>query len=944
MLDMDVVFGKDTSYVAALTMRAPRPVSFSSNGELTDSAIRGDLDINWNTESQDSNVRMAAAVNDKSDSFTERKDVSVTVTLPRKTVVVTGSLTRSSIALSSSGNLIVDGVTKYGIDYETSDRNRRSNMEQSKSLAIRLPSRTLKTTSLFSDSYGIRTTEGAIFWDAGRDETQKIGVRGSLNPQGRSTKADFSVSFPSLGKNVKLDSEVTMNSGNIIFDGKTEFSYSGDVNKNLVIHSRVEDLSSGFRKNYSFVVGVTHPATTIDVQLTSNLGHADNKYSADMGFQYLTANRNRKNFALMGEIDNMRKQMKFEMVSPIKSVKVSGQVSTSVPYRLSIHNLYDERPVDAELIIDPSKLSMGFHMNYDIDNQGKVLHAEAKYVNNSAIRAEIYREENTQRITDSLFAMRLNTSRMLHTRLHWRPTLVQDLKTYGLRRMVRNSRDFVELFNEISSGVNEEVNSKYNSIRSSVLEELAPYFQLAANNIRGMQREVTSLRGTVDCDMLNSRIDELSEHITTVVVEFQNLASWMETAASSRVSYPMKDSVDEYIVGGSELLQAIGQESRRNFATMMNSLDVKLGELSTTALLTFKTYHDHMTNAIAQPLNTDTLRLVKAKYNAYVSKVTNQLPSINDLAQRYTATRYNGREQINSALYGLLNRPEVDFIQSKAAAAYKFWEVEENTKAALASVYDHVMEIIEDEIEALKTVITDLEKTKITVFDPLNGEVQTDTYLVVPMKSLKTLPGIDVIQHYNNIRSYVPDISELRSIYDYLPSSDFSTWMPPFDAFGTVEGNTFTTFDGKTFQFNGRCSYVLAGDYMDGNFSIVLDYMGKQKIRVIITTIKHAVQLLPKNKLRVDGAIVEMPYHDEDITVVNEGDDVTVRGHGFTVRHNVPSDVYEIGLSGWYYGKTGGLLGTYDNERHNDMMMPSRQLANDVTSFADTWEVNDRCR
>ena len=105
-----------------------------------------------------------------------------------------------------------------------------------------------------------------------------------------------------------------MNSGNIIFDGKTEFSYSGDANKNLVIHSRVEDLSSGFRKNYSFVVGVTHPATTIDVQLTSNLAHVDNKYSAGMDFQYLTANRNTKNFALMGEIDSMRKQMKVEVI------------------------------------------------------------------------------------------------------------------------------------------------------------------------------------------------------------------------------------------------------------------------------------------------------------------------------------------------------------------------------------------------------------------------------------------------------------------------------------------------------------------------------------------------------------------------------------------------------------------------------------------------------
>ena len=55
-----------------------------------------------------------------------------------------------------------------------------------------------------------------------------------------------------------------------------------------------------------------------------------------------------------------------QMVSPVKSMKVSGKVSTSVPYRLFINNQYDERPMDAELTIDPSKLSMGVHMNYDI--------------------------------------------------------------------------------------------------------------------------------------------------------------------------------------------------------------------------------------------------------------------------------------------------------------------------------------------------------------------------------------------------------------------------------------------------------------------------------------------------------------------------------------------------------------------------------------------------
>ncbi|XP_069109750.1 uncharacterized protein, partial [Argopecten irradians] len=930
MLDMDVVFGKDTSYVAGLTMRAPQPVALSSKGQLTDDTIGGEMNLNWNTDSQDSNMMLTAALNDRSDSFTTRKEASLTVRNSRNAVGVTGSLSKSSVAFSSSGNIIIDGVNKYGIDFNTRDKARRSNKEQSISLAIRIPSRTVKTTGLFRDAYRVKTTEAAIFWDAERDETKTIGVIGTFTPQGRSTKADFSVSFPSIGKNVKLDSEVVMNSGNIIFDGKTEFSYSSDESKKFVLHSRVEDLSSGFRKNYTFVVGVSHPATTVDIQLTSHLAQIDNKYSARMNLDYLTSSRSRKNFVLMGEIDKMRKQMKVEMVSPVKSMKLSGQVSTSVPYRLFINNEYDERPINAELIADPSKLSMAFHMNYDIDTPGKMFHAEAKYVNSSAIRAEVYREENTQRITDSLFAMRLNTSRMLHSRLHWRPTIVQDLKSYGLQRMIRNSRDLVQLYNEIATGLNEEVNSKYSIIRSALLQELKPYVQFAAMNMRGIRQDVTSMRGLTSCAELNSRIEELSQLDG-------------KTAASSRVSYPMKDNIDMYIVAGSEMLLTMGEESRRNYAAMMNLLDEHLAELSRTALLTFKTYHDQWTNAIAQPLNTDVVRMAKAKYNEYLTKLTNRLSSVN-IPQRYTSAIYNRREQINSALYGLLDRPEINYMQSQVAAAYKYWEVEENAKAAARSVYNHIMEIIEEEIESLKSVITDLEKTKITVFDIANGEVQTDTYLIVPMKSLKSLPGIDMVHHYNKIRSFIPDTSKWGKIVDNLPSSDVSTWMPPFDVYGTVEGNRFTTFDGKTYQFNGRCSYVLAGDYMDGNFSIILDYMGKQKRRVIITTTQHAVQLLPKNKLRVDGAITEMPYHTEDISVINEGDDVTVTGRGFTVRHNQPTDMYDIGLSGWYFGKTGGLLGTYNNERRDDLMMPSRQLTNDVTSFADSWEVNDRCR
>ena len=61
-------------------------------------------------------------------------------------------------------------------------------------------------------------------------------------------------------------------------------------------------------------------------------------------------------------------------------------------------------------------------------NPNNVLHMNARYVNDSAILAEMYREENSRKIVDSLLALRLNTSRLLHSRLHWRPTMLQDIK------------------------------------------------------------------------------------------------------------------------------------------------------------------------------------------------------------------------------------------------------------------------------------------------------------------------------------------------------------------------------------------------------------------------------------------------------------------------------------------------------------------------------------
>lgn len=103
------------------------------------------------------------------------------------------------------------------------------------------------------------------------------------------------------------------NKGSVLFDGKTAFQYSKDSRKTLILSSRLEDLSSGTDTNYSFNLGIKHPYTTVDVEVTSLLESSVYKKMASVDVKYQTANKMAKNFGIMGEIDSLKKSIKMDV-------------------------------------------------------------------------------------------------------------------------------------------------------------------------------------------------------------------------------------------------------------------------------------------------------------------------------------------------------------------------------------------------------------------------------------------------------------------------------------------------------------------------------------------------------------------------------------------------------------------------------------------------------
>jgi hypothetical protein len=56
----------------------------------------------------------------------------------------------------------------------------------------------------------------------------------------------------------------------------------------------------------------------------------------------------------------------------------------------------------------------------------------------------------------------------------------------------------------------------------------------------------------------------------------------------------------------------------------------------------------------------------------------------------------------------------------------------------------------------------------------------------------------------------------------------------------------FMTFDRKFFEFEGSCSYLLAQDFVDKNFSLIITYSSKGKLNtheLALIIGKHVVQV-----------------------------------------------------------------------------------------------------
>ncbi|XP_050047282.1 BMP-binding endothelial regulator protein isoform X1 [Dermacentor andersoni] len=170
------------------------------------------------------------------------------------------------------------------------------------------------------------------------------------------------------------------------------------------------------------------------------------------------------------------------------------------------------------------------------------------------------------------------------------------------------------------------------------------------------------------------------------------------------------------------------------------------------------------------------------------------------------------------------------------------------------------------------------------------------------------------------------------------------------DGICTVYGDPhYRTFDGRMFNYQGPCRYVLASDCVGGTFSIEVwndvryskSFSWTKSVVIKIKDVK--VKLGQFMRVRIQKERVKLPYVMLQVLNINQED------HNIVVRINKgvkvvwDGDNYvEVSVPPNYKNKLCGLCGNYNDRQDDDFMSRNGTRLTEADAFGNSWLVGRR--
>ncbi|XP_031841889.1 retinoid- and fatty-acid binding glycoprotein apolipophorin [Nomia melanderi] len=408
------------------------------------------------------------------------------------------------------------------------------------------------------------------------------------------------------------------------------------------------------------------------------------------------------------------------------------------------------------------------------------------------------------------------------------------------------------------------------------------------------------------------------------------------------------------------VLQTYYQKIFEQFMEILEAL-AKLGKACLEALLDLinsyqKELQDVMSviSSLTQDLSktvTKILEKLKGDIDEFTSMLSNQLKalSIYDMAKE----RYEQLKNWEVPEYLLGTVKEICNLLKNSAPTMEVRLLVEATceyfgkllKQEKVDTTAELKKLYSLAVPAIRSVISAVQK-QVTWGDvPVGGSVRIPSLLDLSL--LSKLPGIFTLRvsAMNLLRNgELPTLLDLY--YTYRPTRHLSDLVPPFSKVGIVtDGGHFFTFDGRHMTMPGTCTYILAQDMQDGNFSIVANFNEGNLISVTITEPKESITLKNNGNILVNNKPADFPASTKNLHAYLVPPFASVKsdyGARISCSDEKPM-ICAVHVSGFYLAKLRGLFGDGNNEPYDDFTLPSGKITDSASDFGNAYKLKDDC-
>uniref|UniRef100_A0A1B6DM97 VWFD domain-containing protein n=1 Tax=Clastoptera arizonana TaxID=38151 RepID=A0A1B6DM97_9HEMI len=361
---------------------------------------------------------------------------------------------------------------------------------------------------------------------------------------------------------------------------------------------------------------------------------------------------------------------------------------------------------------------------------------------------------------------------------------------------------------------------------------------------------------------------------------------------------------------------------------------------------------------ISQDLDKFYKDLTKRDFFSNLSKYTSMILGI--IKDKYFKVVPFGYElkEVVSEIYNdikvLYKLPAISFTIETSHSVYlkllwflEFFQIGDKIQKSIPFLYHQLTEVSHDAIE--NDMKNRESKTKF-IFDIRSGFIHLTQKLPIPWHSFNDTPNFKEIPEYKmltRVQSWfeTSNLTWQHFYYKFAYLRDFNNWIPPFRGQAYIIGDKhFITFDKKFKTYEGPCSYLLAKDFVNNNFALILKSNGDiaNHHSIVLLVRGNSIEIDHINKkLKVQDLPMNLPFNLNGTYLFWENDIITVeRKEEFILTCNLKYAICCFDIVGWYFGKTAGLLGTMDNEPTTDALSSHGEEEGNTSIFMKSWSLD----